>query len=69
MNCYEHTFIAKQELNEGNIKVLITKRFKEKHVFAKRKSYILYIIEKSFRKCTHWFYRFKLKYFNINSND
>jgi hypothetical protein len=53
----------------GNIKVLITKRFKEKHIFAKRKSYILYIIEKSFRKCTHWFYRFKLKYFNINSND
>jgi len=25
MNCYEHTFIAKQELNEGNIKVLIDK--------------------------------------------
>ena len=25
MNCYEHTFIAKQELNEADLKVLINK--------------------------------------------
>ena len=25
MNCYEHTFIAKQELNEADIKVLLNK--------------------------------------------
>ncbi|MBJ23434.1 MAG: hypothetical protein CMB64_02075 [Euryarchaeota archaeon] len=56
----------------GNIKVLVKKDnsgVKKIINFHKNKHYLLYILEKKFRRLTHWFYKFNLKYFNINSND
>lgn len=53
----------------GNIKVIASfDNSKEKIVFTKRKYYLFYIVEKFLKRTTHWFYRTKLKYFNINSN-
>lgn len=53
----------------GNIKVIVTlNNSEEKIVFTNKKYYLFYIVEKFFKRITHWFYRLKLKYFNINSN-
>ena len=52
----------------GNIKVLISKRQKEKTIFVKNKLYLLYMLERYCRKATHWFYRFMFKCYKIKPN-
>ena len=53
----------------GNIKVVITKNLEKKIHSIDTKYYLLYIIEKSVKKMTHWFYKLKFKYSSVNSND